>query len=123
MAVSIFIVDTTFFTDTVIIVQIDTTDANMVCAQLVSNLQEIVWLFRNSEGRYDLEFAAAVESEHPTQTLTVDIDGEEYAWAPAKDSELLMEMDLKQNAIIRIYPTKPPSLGHSVHICLTVRDL
>jgi len=120
---TIFVTDTVALVDTMIVVITDTTGAQFVCARLVSNLQEIVWLFRNHEGRYSFEFAAAIESEHPTQTLMVDIDGEEFRWSPAKEPELLMETNLEKNAIVRISPAKPRSLGHAIHICLTVQAL
>lgn len=117
------VVDTLIVTDTVIIVEPGPGDSGMVCARLTSVIQEIVWLFRNSEGMFKLEFAAAVERDHPVQTLTVDIDGEEFIWKPAEDSEFIENMHLDQNAVIRINPKKPPSLGHSIDICLTVTRL
>lgn len=120
---TIIVVDTLPVIDTLIIVEPGSGESKMVCSRITSNIQEIVWLFRNSEGLYCLEFAAALESEHPTQTITIDIGGQELLWRPSDSSELVKDLYLDQNVIIRITPKKPPSLGHALDICLTFSKL
>ena len=118
---TVFVVDTTVIIDTVIVVEPG--PSNVVCATISTNQPEIVWMLRYDPGTYLLEFDASLESDHPTQSLTVEIDGREYQWTPAENPELILEMDLGEQTLIRIVPLKPPSLGHSVHICLKMTEL
>ena len=109
--------------DTVIVVMPDTSGSLMICSRLNSYQQEIVWLFRNQAGLFRLEFSALTEQEHPSQTLSVDIDGQQFQWQPAESAEFILEHDLEQNALMQIVSNKPPSFGHAIEICLTVRTL
>lgn len=124
---TIFDIDTVFSTDTVTVVDTiiiagpDSGWSRLLCSRIASNQPEIVWMFRNEAGNYLLEFTALPESEHPPQLLSVDIDGETIPWTPAENRELVTEATLGQNATIHIRPGKPPSLGHTVYICLTIR--
>jgi len=118
---TVFVVDTTVIIDTVIVVEPG--PSNVVCATISTNQPEIVWMLRYDPGTYLLEFDASLESDHPAQSLTVDIDGREYQWTPAENPELILETDLEEQTLIRIVPLKPPSLGHSVHICLNITEL
>lgn len=118
---TVLVVDTNIIVDTVIVVEPG--ESNVVCSTIASNQQEIVWIFRNPPGTYLLEFDAFLESEHPVQTLSVDIDGREFLWNPADNAEFIMELDLQERTFIRIIPHKPPSLGHSIYICLKISDL
>lgn len=117
---TIFVTDTLSYVDTVVVIQPDTSGSPWVCSRIESNKREIVWMFRNEEGLLLLEFAASLESDHPRQILTLDIDGQEYTWNPAEKPELIKELDLGQNMTIKITPKKPPSLGHAIDVCLTV---
>ena len=115
--------DTTYgdtVTDTVYVGEPGTGDGRMLCARLSSARQEIVWLFRNTEGPYHLEFAALPEREHPTHTLAVTIDGQAYDWSLSESLELVLDQSLGSNAMIRIMTSKPPSFGHAIDVCLTV---
>jgi hypothetical protein len=114
------IVDTLNNADTVLIINPDPFGSQVVCSRIASNYPEIVWMFRNEEGEYVLNFVAALESEHPTQTLIIDIDGHEFIWSPVENRELTKELTLGQNAIVRIVPQKNSPMGHTVHICLTI---
>jgi len=117
---TVVVIDTNTVIDTVIIIEPDPGESQTVCSRIASNQQEIVWMFRNQEGTYLLEFDASLESEHPTQTLSVDIDGQEFLWTPADNAEFITELYLQERTVIRITPHKPPSLGHAVYICLKV---
>jgi len=114
---TVIIPDTTLV-DTVII--IEPGDGQMLCDRLSSAQQEIVWLFRNAEGPFHLEFAALSEREHPTHILTVTIDGQTYDWSLSESLELVLDQNLGPNAMIRIMTSKPPSFGHAIDICLTL---
>ena len=118
---TINIIDTTSLVDTVIIVINNNDQSNIVCSRIASNQQEIVWLFRNDAGMYDLEFAAAAEEDFPAQKLVIDIDGQEFKWTPAEDPEFIAGMYLTQNAIIRLSIKTPRSLGHAIYVCLTLK--
>ena len=107
----------------VIIIDSGSYGPQMVCARLNSGQQDIVWLLRNREGRYHLEFAALPESDHPTHTLTVDIGGQTYEWSLSESLELILDEDLGANTTIRVTTSKPPSLGHSIDICLTLTKI
>jgi hypothetical protein len=119
-------IDTTYgdtVTDTVFVGEPGEGDGQMLCARLSSSQQEIVWLFRNAEGPYHLEFAALPERDHPTHTLAVTIDGQTYDWSLSESLELVLDQNLGSNAMIRILTSKPPSFGHAIDICLTVARL
>ncbi|MEW5923816.1 MAG: hypothetical protein AB1746_07500 [Candidatus Zixiibacteriota bacterium] len=115
--------DTTTIVDTVIVVVHDSSGSQILCSRIASNQPEIVWMFRNVEGPYLLEFVAFTEEEQPTQKLIVDIDGEEYKWTPASDPEFILNMHLNQNAMIYISSKTPRALGHAIYICLTISGL
>jgi hypothetical protein len=116
--------DTVTVTDTII--QVDTvtvvvTDSQTVCSRMGSNQQEIVWLFRNEEGQYRLEFAALAERDKPSHILSVDVEGQLYKWDLAENTEFILDRYLEQNATVLILTSKPPSFGHSIDVCLTVK--
>jgi hypothetical protein len=116
--------DTTYgdtVTDTVIIVEPG--GGRMLCARLSSSQQEIVWLFRNPEGSYHLEFAALPESEHPNHTLTVSIGDQLYDWDLSVSLELILDTTLPANLTIIITTSKPPSFGHAIDVCVTVTKM
>lgn len=119
---TVVLVDTLEITDTLIITQPGPGGSETVCSRIASNQTEIVWMFRNQAGSFVLEFTAALEREHPDQILSVDIAGQEYQWHPAASPEYVTDLFLEQNAMIRITTKKPPSLGHTIHICLTIRQ-
>jgi len=114
---TIFLPDTTLV-DTVIIVEPG--NSPILCDRLSSAQQEIVWLFRNPEGSYHLEFVALPEREHPTHTLAVTINGQTYDWSLSESLELVLDHNLGSNAMIRIETSKPPSFGHAIDVCVTV---
>jgi hypothetical protein len=120
---TVFIIDTVLQIDTVVVIEPGDSGPIAMCARLSSCRQEIVWMFRNPEGDYRLEFTAASERDNPDQTLVVAIDGEKYFWKPSRDSEFITEQHLEQNAIIRINSKKPPAFGHAIDVCLTVSKL
>jgi hypothetical protein len=114
------VMDTITIIDTVIVIEPDSSGTSMVCSRIVSTLKDIVWMFRNSEGEYLLEFTAFTEFEKPKPTLRVSIDGQEFIWNPAENPEFITELNLSENTMIRITPNKPPSLGHAIDVCLTM---
>jgi hypothetical protein len=117
---TVVVIDTVVQIDTVIVVVPDTGSIRPFCGTLASNQQEIVWMFRNPDGNFLLEFSADMERAQPNQTLTVDIDGETFIWDPNADPEFITEMHLDLHATIRIIANKPPARGHSINVCLTV---
>jgi hypothetical protein len=117
---TITIPDSTVF-DTVIIVEPG--DGPILCDKLSSSQQEIVWLFRNAEGPFHLEFAALPESEHPNHTLTVSIGDQSHPWDLSESLELILDTTLPSNTTIIITTSKPPSFGHAIDVCVTVTKM
>lgn len=116
----------TVFSDTTIIdtvIVVEPGDIQMICDRLSCKQKEIVWLFRNAEGYYHLEFAAASEKEQPTHTLTVSIDGQAYDWKLSESLELVLDQNLGANATIRITTSTPKSFGHAIDVCLTMTKM
>lgn len=121
---SLIRIDSIFHVDTVFIVDNDTIESSrMVCARLASSQQEIVWMFRNPDGVYRLEFSASTESGRPTQTLSVNIDGQLFEWSPGKNAEFIIALHLRPNAIVRITSNNPGAFGHAIDVCLTMSKL
>jgi len=116
---TVTVADTTIV-DTVIVIEPGSGDSKMLCAHLSTAQQEIVWLFRNSEGPYHLEFAALPERDHPTHVLSVTVDDQAYEWPLTEGLELILDQTLSSNAVLRIATSKPPSFGHAIDICLTI---
>lgn len=117
---TVYYIDSVIQIDTVVISNPGTGGPLFVCATLSTGEKKIIWMFRNSPGRFLLEFAATAERIDPSQTVIVTIGGQEYEWKPATNNELIVEQDLEENATIQITPNKPSSYGHSVSICLTM---
>ncbi|MFQ6007712.1 MAG: hypothetical protein ACE5K8_02050, partial [Candidatus Zixiibacteriota bacterium] len=113
------IFDTTVVVDTVEIVIPDPSCIKTICSKLSCNQNKIIWNFRNMAGIYQLVFEATIEDDHPPKTLIVKIDGEEYEWHIDHSTEFMLETTLDEDAIIRIEPSQPLSLGHWVNVCLT----
>jgi hypothetical protein len=120
---TIIVRDTTNHVDTVIIVEPGQDGPQMLCAQMASNRQEILWMYRNPEGLFRLEFAASTERGHPTQELLVEIDGRLIIWDTSDSLELILEQNLGPNAKIRISSLEPHAFGHAIDICLTLTKL
>ncbi len=112
--------DTTTIVDTVIIVEPDTMNTGYICGRLGAHRKDLVWMFQNDAGTILFEFKANSEYDHPTQVLTIDIDGQEYVWDLEEAIELAFDQELSENAMIRIVPDKPSAYGHEVDICLTI---
>ena len=106
--------------DTLIIIEPDTNGTMILCSQISSCNKEIVWLFRNAEGMFHLEFVAEAADEFGKRTLIVEIEGHKYMWKPEIDREFIIDRYLSANATIHIYPDKPLAFGHSIDICLTM---
>ncbi len=121
---TLFEVDTLLEIDTLIVLDTivvhDTTGIQTVCSELSRNLNEIIWGLRNTAGVYHLVFEAMVEGDQPPKTLTVTIDGQEYEWSVEQSLLFELETTLVENASVRIVPSQPLSLGHSVDVCLTL---
>jgi hypothetical protein len=117
---TVIVTDTVTFVDTVTVHEPDPGDWQTVCSILRANLHEIVWLFRNQEGLFHLEFVASAEREFSSRRLVVNIDGEEFLWSPADAPMFSRTIYLQQEASIRIMPDPPCRLGHEVDVCLTV---
>lgn len=117
---TIMIVDTITIIDTVVVIEPDSTGTSMACSRIVSTLKDIVWMFRNDEGDYLLEFSAFTEHDKPKPSLLVNIDGQEFIWNLVENTEFITELHLSENTMIRIRPNKPPSLGHAIDVCLTM---
>ena len=116
-------VDTVTVIDTVLIEVPGPIDSQFVCSRIACNQKEIVWMLRNQPGLFRLEFVVSMESDQPNQTLLINIGGQEFTWDPADDPEYIADLSLGQNATIQIKSKKPPALGHSIDICLTIRAL
>lgn len=125
---TIFAIDTIITSDTIVLVDTveifppDSLISPVVCARLSSGHQDIVWMFRNEEKLFNLEFVAALERDKPNSLLSVDINGELYEWNLAESLEMNLSMILEQNSVIRIKTCKPPSYGHAIDICLTISE-
>ena len=123
VADTVYVIDTTGQTDTVVVVVEGGDGAQTVCARLSSTRQEIMWMFRNEAGPFLLEFTAAAERLHPTQVLSVTVDGQVVEWIPGENRELILQQDLGENAAIEIYSGKPGAFGHAIDVCLTLTPL
>jgi hypothetical protein len=117
---TVVVIDTVMHIDTVFVPEPGECCYNTFCSHIGSGQHKIVWLLRNSEGRYHLEFGALTERDQPVQKLFVDINGEKFCWSPAHEHELVIDRYLTQNAVIRIYSDQPCAFGHEISICLTV---
>ena len=107
--------------ETVTVIDTITLDDTMFCAKLNFYRKEIVWMFHNQEGLFRLEFVAAPEREHSSQTLLIDIDERQFLWHLADSLEFIIEQDLEQDATIRITSVPPHAYGRAIDICLSVR--
>jgi len=105
---TVTVADTTIV-DTVIVIEPGSGDSKMLCARLSSAQQEIVWLFRNTEAQYHMEFAALPERDQPTHILTVTVDGQAYEWPLTQSLELILDQTLSANAVLRVATSNPPS--------------
>jgi len=117
---TVYSVDTVTYVDTVTIYEPDPGAVQIVCSILQYNLREIIWTFHNQAGLYRLEFEASPEREFCFYTVIVDIDGQEFAWDPADGAVFTQELNLGENATIRLTPDQPMLLGHKVDICLAI---
>ncbi|UCG62269.1 MAG: hypothetical protein JSV52_03020 [Candidatus Zixiibacteriota bacterium] len=114
-------VDTVYITDTVYIIEPGPGETQTVCSILLSNLYEIIWMFHNSEGTYDLHFDAVPVRDFTFRTLTVDIDGQQFEWPVGQTLEFTAEgLYLNAFATIKILTDQPCLQGHEVDICLTI---
>jgi hypothetical protein len=120
---SIIVFDTVTLVDTIIVIEPDPNRPQVVCSRIACNQKEIIWMFRNPEGIFHLEFVAAVESDDPSQKLVVHIGDQTYAWKPSDHPEMIMDLHLAPNTTILIESSKPPAYGHSIDICLTINPL
>lgn len=112
--------DTVYTVDTVTIYQPDPGAVQIVCSILQYNLREIIWTFHNQAGLYRLEFEASPERVFSFYKLIVDIDGQEFIWDPSDGAVFIQELNLAENATIRVTPDRPLLLGHLVDICLAI---
>lgn len=112
--------DTLMIVDTITIIEPGTGQSQILCGRISATRKDLVWMFRNPEGDYKLEFTAFTERDKPIQELKVVIDSHEVIWNPGDNPELLTNLLLSQNTALFISALKPPSLGHSIDICLTI---
>lgn len=117
---TLFSIDTLHVIDTITIIEPGTGESQIVCGRISTTQKDLVWMFRNPEGTYNLEFMVLTDRDKPVQELTLDLDGQELLWNPGDNPELIAELILSQNAVFRITTNKPPSLGHAIDICLTI---
>ncbi|MEE9442396.1 MAG: hypothetical protein V3V99_06990 [candidate division Zixibacteria bacterium] len=113
-------IDTLTIIDTITIIEPGIGESQIVCGRISTTQKDLVWMFRNPEGTYNLEFTALTDRDKPAQELALDIDGQEFLWNPGENPELITELILSQNAVFRITTNKPPSLGHAIDICLSI---
>ncbi len=119
---TVVVVDTVTYTDTIIVIVPDSGGAQLLCGRLSSHRQQIVWLFPGWEGLYVLEFAALPERGHPRQTLTVDIEDEQYVWRLSESTEFSKEQRLGPDTVVRISTVPPYAFGHPIDICLSITE-
>lgn len=113
------VVDTVVQTDTVIIV--DTlTISPTYCASLSSSQKTVTWMLQNHAGTYRLEFVASGDNNDPKEELTIEIGDEEYEWRPYVNPEIVLELDLNDDARTLIYSSAPHAFGHPLDICLKI---
>lgn len=119
---TVIVTDTIWLTDTVYVVVPDT-GGPVMCGQMGAIQKEIVWMLRNAEGNYHLEFSGRVEKEHPSNTVIIDIDGVQYRWDVSAEPVFVIDTWLEANATILIDRIKPNPFGHSIDICLSISEL
>ncbi|MDZ4723753.1 MAG: hypothetical protein SGI97_07605 [candidate division Zixibacteria bacterium] len=120
---TVIVIDTVIVVDTLIVIVPDSTGPTTACAQLGSNQQEIVWMLRYPSGMYRMEFDAYTEQNQPNQSVTVNIDGQEFQWPVGQDPSFVTERTLNDLSVIRITVNKPPARGHYISICLKLTAL
>lgn len=114
-------IDTLVIVDTVIVVHTDTLMVpTTFCARLAAARKEVVWMYDNPPGEFQLKFLATVDRDDPPQVLMVNIDGFEYTWQLDLTLELVIEQDLDANSTVKISSGSPHSFGHPIDICLIV---
>lgn len=113
---TVFLTDTFTIVDTVIIFS-DTCGVNRFCGRLNSHHREIIGLFQNSAGKYRLEFEAMTKDDRAPRDLKIDIDGQIFTWGEAQGLAFTLELNLIENAMIKISSTH--SHGHRVTVCVT----
>lgn len=113
-------IDTIYIVDTVYVNMPDTSGEQLLCARIASNQHDIVWMFRNPEGTFRLEFEANIGKESPVQEIIIEIDDNKFSWHPVQNKEFAIERDLIQNASIRISTDVPHAYGHAIDICLKI---
>lgn len=113
------IVDTVIQADTIII--IDTLSISPTyCASLSFYQKTITWMLQNQSGRYRLEFVASGDNNDPKEKLVIEIDGDTFEWRPYDNPEIVLELDLDDDARTLIYSLTPHAFGHALDICLKV---
>ena len=118
---TVFVHDTTIVIDTIIVVVPDTGFSQLRCSSIEGPHAEILWLLMNEAGNYAIEFQASVERSHPEQTLSLNIDGQEFQW-DLQTTELLFEgFFLREDTEVRITTVPPHARGHSITVCMRIR--
>ncbi|MEW6411262.1 MAG: hypothetical protein AB1483_02180 [Candidatus Zixiibacteriota bacterium] len=117
---TINIVDTVTIVDTLYIVEPDPGGFSSVCSIIHANLREIIWMFGNEAGNYNLTFTATATRDFTFRWLIITVDGQEYYWNPMEVYEFKVDGYLDEDAVIRIKPDQPLLLGHEVDVCLKI---
>jgi len=120
---TVVVTDSVFQIDTVFVTMPDTSDCGRMCSQMSSAQSQITWLLDNAAGSYRLEFAALAERNKPPQKLILEFDGTTYEWTVQESSDYSVDVNLPDDATIRIAVDQPKALGHSIAVCLTAMSL
>ncbi|UCG62807.1 MAG: hypothetical protein JSV52_05855 [Candidatus Zixiibacteriota bacterium] len=95
-----------------------------ICSYLQYNINELVWIFGNPAGTYDLHFDVTVHRECNGHELIIDIDGHDTYYLPILTSTTrTIRVDLAEGATIRIWPNVPMHMGDEVKVCLGLEKL
>lgn len=117
---TIIVTDTVIYVDTVIIYEPGDGQPQTVCSIILANLNEIIWMFRNQAGDYNLTFEATAARDFTFRTLTVEVDGQQFTWNPSDNPVFDLQLYVNANATIRVFPDQPVLAGHEITICLTI---
>ena len=120
---TVVVTDSVFRIDTVFVTMPDTSDCGRMCSQISSAQSQITWLLDNAAGLHRLDFAAQAERNKPAQTLILEVDGTAYEWTVQESSDYSVDVNLPDDATIRISVLQPKALGHSIAVCLTATPL
>lgn len=121
---SVVVMDTVVRVDTVVVRDCDDEEeCTKLCDKLNSHHKQITWTLNNEAGRHRLDFSAWPERDKPMQKMYIYAGGKTYTWSPSQGREKTLELDLPEDACIRICLDNPRACGHEIKVCLCWRPI